>query len=538
MRVHLALATSALWLAAGCAPERPADTSMVIPVGVLGTSPVPTLTRGRAQNTRPRDMLFLRLAELGPTLATAGDESFVPVLAESWERRDSVTLVFHLDARARWHDGVPVTAADVLFAFERARDPAISAQLATVLSTIQEVTAEGDLTVVFRFDRPFPEQFYTAVYHVQPLPAHLLAQLDPDSIAGSPYMQAPVGNGPYRFGRLVPGQQLTLTANEDFFLGRPGIERVIFLLASDADARLNLLLSGEADILQSAAAADVPRIEAEPSLRVMAIAGNLVGYLLFNQRNPDDLDQPHPVLADRRVRTAIIHALDRDAMVRAIFDEYADVPHGPVAQLHWIRDTTERGIPYDPREAKTLLRQAGWQETADGWQRNGEPLTLSLNYPTTSRARSQFAQLIQEQLRQVGISLELVGLDGAIWFERRGQRNFDIDFSSAVMDPSPSGMQQSWTCAGIGGSNVGYYCNPEVDSLIARAIYQTGDGLATWRAALETIEYDAPAAFIYSPRVIFGIDRRFGNVELVPYSYWLDLWRWTVHDGPAPDAAP
>ncbi len=511
---------------------------MVIPVGVLGTSPVPTLTRGRAQNTRPRDMLFLRLAELGPALATVGDESFVPVLAESWERRDSVTLVFHLDARARWHDGVPVTAADVLFAFERARDPAISAQLATVLSTIQEVTAEDDLTVVFRFDRPFPEQFYTAVYHVQPLPAHLLAQLDPDSIAGSPYMQAPVGNGPYRFGRLVPGQQLTLTANDDFFLGRPGIERVIFLLASDADARLNLLLSGEADILQSAAAADVPRIEAEPSLRVTAIAGNLVGYLLFNQRDPDDLDQPHPVLADRRVRTAIIHALDRDAMVRAIFDEYADVPHGPVAQLHWIRDTTERGIPYDPRKAKALLRQAGWQETADGWQRNGEPLTLSLNYPTTSRARSQFAQLIQEQLRQVGISLELVGLDGAIWFERRGQRNFDIDFSSAVMDPSPSGMQQSWTCAGIGGSNVGYYCNPEVDSLIARAIYQTGDGMATWRAALETIEYDAPAAFIYSPRVIFGIDRRFGNVELVPYSYWLDLWRWTVHDGPAPDAAP
>ncbi len=166
------------------------------------------------------------------------------------------------------------------------------------------------------------------------------------------------------------------------------------------------------------------------------------------------------------------------------------------------------------------------------------PLTLSLNYPTTSRARSQFAQLIQEQLRQIGIALELVGLDGAIWFERRGQRNFDIDFSSATMDPSPSGMQQSWTCSGIGGSNVGYYCNPEVDSLIARAIYGGGDGLTDWRAALETIQHDAPAAFIYSPRVIFGISRRFGNVELVPYSYWLNLWRWTVNDGPAPDAAP
>ena len=538
MRAQLALATATIWLIAGCAPERPANTSIVIPTGVLATSPVPTLTRGRSQNTRLGEMMFLRLAELSPALVTAGDGGFVPALAQSWERRDSVTLAFHLNARARWHDGVPVTAADVLFTFERARDPAINAELATLLSPIEEVSSEGDGTVVFRFDQPFPEQFYTATYHVQPLPAHLLAHLDPDSIATSPYIEAPIGNGPYRFDQRVPGQQLTLLANENFFLGRPGIERVIFLLASDADARLNLLLSGEADILQSVAAVDVPRIEAEPSLRVTAMAGFTVGYLLFNQRDPANLDQPHPILSDRRVRRAIIHALDRDAMVRAVYRDYAEVPNGPVALPHWIRDTTQSGISYDPEQAKALLRQSGWRENADGWQRDGEPLTLGLNYPTTSRGRSQFAQLVQEQLRQVGITLELVGLDGPIWFERRGQRNFDIDFSAATMDPSPSGMQQSWTCAGIGGSNIGYYCNPAVDSLLALAIYGNGEALATWQAVLETIEYDAPAAFIYSPPAIFGINRRFGNVELTPYGYWLNLWRWTVQDGAAPDATP
>ena len=282
----------------------------------------------------------------------------------------------------------------------------------------------------------------------------------------------------------------------------------------------------------------MPRIEAEPSLRVTAMPGYTVGYLLFNQRDPGNLDQPHPILADRLVRRAIIHALDRDAMVRAVYQGYAEVPQGPVALPHWIRDTTKSGIPYDPAQAKTLLRQAGWTENANGWQRNGEPLTLSLNYPTTSRGRSQFAQLVQEQLRQVGITLELIGLEGAIWFERRGQRNFDIDFSAATMDPSPSGIQQSWTCAAIGGSNVGYYCNPRVDSLLERAIFGTGDGLTTWQAVLETIEYDAPAAFIYSPPAIFGVSRRLGNVELVPSAFWLDLWRWTVSDGSTPDAAP
>lgn len=536
MRVPLPLATAVIGLTAGCAPERPVDRTVVIPIGVLATSPVPTLTQGQSQNTRSADMLFLRLAELSPTMATAGDESFVPVLAESWDRRDSLTMVFHLDSRARWHDGVPVTAADVLFAFDRARDPAISPQLTTALSAIREVSSEDDGTIVIRFDKPFPEQVYTATHHVHPLPAHLLAHLDPDSIANSSYMEAPVGNGPYRFGELVPGQRLTLTSNEEFFLGKPGIERVVFQLAGDADARLNLLLSGDVDVLQSAPAADVRRIEAEPFLRVETMAGYGVGYLLFNQRDPANLDRPHPILSDRRVRRAIIHALDRDAMLLAVYQDYADVPHGPVAQSHWIRDTTEQGIPYDPAEAKRLLRQAGWIETENGWQRNGESLTLRLNYPTTSRARSQFAQLIQEQLRQVGIVFELTGLDGPIWYERRTQRNFDIDFSSAVMDPSPSGMQQSWTCTGISGSNVGHYCNPEVDSLLALAIHGSGQVLTTWQAALETIQHDAPAAFIYSPRVIFGINSRLDNVELAPYSYWLNLWRWTVRDGPAPDA--
>lgn len=529
MRLHSGLASAALALGAGCAVDRPADRTVVIPIGVLATTPVPTLTDGRSQNTRIADILFLRLANLSPGLNTTGDAGYLPMLADSWERLDELTLAFHLDPRAQWHDGVPVSAADVVFTFERARDPAITPQLATALSSIVDVRAEDDATVVFEFDRPYPEQFYTATHHVQPLPAHLLAHLPPDSVASSPYLQAPVGNGAFTYQALIPGRQLVLAANDDFFLGRPEIDRVVFLLAADADARVNLLLSGEADVLQSVATADVPRLEAAPNLRIIAMPGNGVGYLLFNQRDPADLDRPHPILSDRRVRRAITQALDREAMLRAVYQDYADLPQGPVAQLHAIRDTSDPGILYDPEGAKTLLREAGWQEIEDGWERDEEPLALTLNYPTTSRVRSQFAQLIQEQLRQIGIHLELEGLEGSVWFERRGNRDFEIDFSSAIMDPSPSGIQQSWTCAGIeGGSNLARYCNPVVDSLLELAIYGTDNVLPMWHQALAVMQADAPAAFIYSPQMIFAVDRRFGNVEIVPYSYWLNLWRWTV----------
>ncbi len=527
-----------LALSAGCTAEPELDRSLVIPVGQLGTSPVPTLTSHTTANTDIMQQMFLRLAELPPTLTTSGDDGFVPLLAESWERRDSVTLAFHLDPRAQWHDGTPVTATDFVFAFGRARDPGIDPQLATLLTPITDVAEESERTVVIRFGQPFGEQFYTATYHVYPLPAHLLAELDPDSVATSSYMSAPVGNGPYVFGEMVPGQRVTLNVNESFFLGRPEIDRVVFLLANDPDARLNLLLSGGADVISSVNAQDVPRVDADPALRVFSIPNYRVGYMLFNQRDPSDLSQAHPILSDPRVRHAITYALDRETMLEAVFKGYATLPHAPVPRLQWINDTTDPGIPYDPERARALLEDAGWLDGPDGRVKDGRTLSLRLNYPSVSRTRVQYAQLIQEQLRQVGIRLQLEGVEGAVWSERRSTSSFDMDLSRAGMDPSPSGIAQSWSCAGIGGSNVGSYCNPAVDTLLAAAIFATSNALPIWRQLVDTVQADAPAVFLYAPEVILGIQRRFGNVNLPPYSYWSHIWQWTVAAGSsAPETA-
>src|SRR2546422_7268956 len=159
-----------------------AQSTIVIVTGDQATAPVPTLMEGPANtlaNLEISDHLFLHLANLGPELITSGDKSFVPMLAKGWTRRDSVTLAFDLDERAEWHDGVPVTSRDVVFTFERARDPALSPRLAQALRRIVSVTAEGDRRVVFRFSEPYAEQLYDAVWPVAPLPAHLLADVPP-----------------------------------------------------------------------------------------------------------------------------------------------------------------------------------------------------------------------------------------------------------------------------------------------------------------------------------------------------------------------
>lgn len=507
--------------------------SIVIVTGLQATLPIPTLMEGAAANVANMeiaDQLFLRLAGLSPTLLTAGDRDFVPLLASSWSRRDSVTLVFDLNPRARWQDGVPVTARDVVFTMERARNRSVAPRLAELLKHITAVTAEGERRVVFRFSHPYAEQLYDATFHVAPIPAHLLDTIPPDALSRSNFAKQPVGNGPYRWVRSVPGQFIELKRNDDFFLGKPKIERVIVRAAADPDARVNLMLSGQADAMDNIPPPqdNIRRIAAEPSLRLIAVPSPTIGYLLFNQRDRRDRERPHPILGDIRVRRAIGLALDRPLLVKVIFGSYGEVPYGPASPILWIRHGAPKPERQDLPEARRLLAAAGWRDTdGDGTlDRQGHPLALTMLLPNTSAIRKQMSVLIQGQLRGIGIRLELQQHDYPVWSERRTAGDFDIDFPAISQDPSPAGISQSWACRG--GSNVARYCDLQVDSLIELAVLGRGDPAQYWHAVLRQIEADAPAVFLYAPTYVYAVSRRFRNVSLNPVSSWLLLREWSV----------
>ncbi len=532
----LVVALSSAGARSGAAQEKDARASLVIVNGEEATVPVPTLMEGAHKSTGNSDIadqLFLHLAQLGPTLITSGDRAFEPMLARSWTRRDSVTLAFDLDPRATWHDGVPVTAEDVLFAFARARDPAIAPTLAAVLRAITSVTAEGNRRVVFRFSHPYAEQLYDAVFHVAPLPAHLLRSIPPGSLAEAPFVQAPIGNGAYRWVRRLPGQYIELAAYDRFFLGPPAIRRVIFRVATDADARLNLLLGGEADATENIPPprSNVARVAANKDLRIVAAPSSLLGFLLFNQRDPRDSSRPHPILSDPDVRRAIGLALDRRLMVRAVLGNAGEVPYGPASTLLWIRHGAPPALGANVREARRLLAAHRWiDHDGDGiLDRDGQPLTLTLTVPTTSAIRQQMALQVQEQLRQVGIQLEIERLEIAVWNERRTAGRFDIDFSLTSQDPSPTGLSQGWSCGGA--TNVGHFCDPVVDSLLGAAALATANSGDAWHAVLRRVESDSPAVFMYAMSYMYAVHRRFTNVRIRPESPWLSIREWTVDAG-------
>ena len=529
MRHVLALAL--LWTTSAAAQSGIPGTAVII-LGAEPTSPVPMVSGGK-QSQDVADILFLRLARMGPDLVTSGDNGFIPELARRWTRRDSLTIAFELDARARWHDGTPVTSRDVVFAFDRGRDPAADAQKALLLRWVTSVTAEGPGTVVIRFSRVYAEQMYDAVWHVQPLPAHLVDSIPRDRFAASAFVQRPVGNGAYRFVRREAGQRTELAAVPNFYLGRPGIGRIIFLLARDPAAQLNLLLDGTGDVLDGIQPPpNVARAQAVKSLRIITVPTTNVGYLLFNQRALGDRSRPHPILADVDVRRALVMALDRDEVVKTAFGPYASVPDGPVSQLHWIKEGN-RLVTHDTAGARALLLRKGWRDSdGDGILDNeGRPLALQLNFPGPSAIRALIAPIVQEQWRRIGVKVDLLRLDGPVWAERRGKGEFDIDFSSAVLDPSPAGLVQSWTCAGRSGSNVAQYCDPAVDSLMDRAIRGVGDTKKTWHETIRLLVADAPAAFLYAPSSAIAVHRRFDRVVIRPESFWASIWQWRLRTG-------
>lgn len=477
-------------------------------------------------------LVFSRLAELTPALNTVEDSGFVPALARSWEHADSLTLVFHLDPRARWHDGVPVRAADVAFTYHVYKDTLVGSRFAPNLAAIDSVTARDSLTAVFHFARWYPEQLYDATYHTRILPRHLLDSIPPERMAASAFARSPVGSGPFRFVRWEAGTRLEVVADSGHFLGRPRLDRVVWRIVPDLGAAVSALLAGEGDAVELIPPRELrDRVRADTMLRLVPYAPNAVAYVAVNLKDRDK-PRPHPILGDRDVRRALAVAVDRATIVRSLFGDEGDVPVGPTARAQWIWSDRIRQLPYDTAEARRLLDAAGWRDAnGDGFrEKDGRPLRLTLLLPTTSRTRQDAAVLMQAQLRLVGVDLRLLPLEFNLFEQRSLRKDFDLTFQARTLDASPAGILQLFASEGIRESNYGRYESPVFDALVHRAVATPGRAAAgaLWHRAIETLNDDAAAVFVFSPPFQAAVHRRFANVTIRPDEWLATVTRWSV----------
>ena len=508
---------------------------------VIGTGSEPgTLFPPLASQSQAREvteLVFDKLADLGPSANTLGDTDFQPRLAHRWTWSvDSLAVTFHLDPRARWHDGAPVRAGDVRFAFAVYTDTLVGARFGTDLrNDIDSVSVADSVTCTAWFRRRTPEQFYNLVSTVMPLPEHLLGRVPRDSLATARFTREPVGNGPFRFVRWDPAQRVEIAAVDGFFRGRPGLDRVIWTYSSQNSTLVQQLRAGESDFVENlppAALTDSVRLA---GVRVVRRGNYDYNFLRFNLRDGAS-DRPHRLFADKNLRRALTMALDRTAMVRSVFDSLGAVLIGPFVRAQWSSDPSLAQFAFDRADAARLLDSLGWRTGSDGIRsRNGKALTFSVLVPTSSAFRQSYAVIMQEQYRLVGVKMDVEKLDFPAFVERLHRHEFEAAMDNLTSSPSPSGVRQSWSTGAVnnGGLNFGSYTNPVFDAHVDSALgaRDARSAKAHYRAAYQTIITDAPAIWLYEPPQISGAQKRLRTGTLRADAWWLGVPSWSIAAG-------
>jgi peptide/nickel transport system substrate-binding protein len=482
------------------------------------------------------DQIFEPLAEFKPEMNTMGDKGFSPRLARHWTwSPDSLSIAFELDPRAKWHDGVPVRAADVKMGFDLLADTAVHSPQASNVVEVDSVTVRDSLTAVFWYHARSLDQFFTAAYNVIPLPEHLLRNAKRNDLKSDPFAKAPVGNGPFRFVRWVPTQLVEVAADTTHFLGRPKLDRIVFSFATDPATAFTRVLAGEADFIEILRPDQLEQVRKAPAMQAKPYGGLDYGFLQFNLRDPKRHAAPNALFGDRALRRALAMSLDRVSMVRNVYDTLASVPFGPAPRSLGIADSNIKQLPYDTTAAKHSLDSLGWRDTnGDGVrERNGVPLRFSIAVPSSSRPRQRFAVLLQEQLKRVGADVTIDQLELNTMIGKLMGRNFDAALMSWHPDPTPSSIRQVWTTAASrekGGLNFGSYESPVFDARIdsATKARNVEEARALYHRAYQTFVDDEPAILLYEPELVAGASKRIKLVNLRPDAWWADIRDWSI----------
>jgi len=519
--------------AAGCGRERgdcPTCHTAVIAAIAEPASILPPLV-DESVGRDIGDQIFERLAVLAPGGAPIDTTAYRPALAASWERLDSVTWRFHLRPGARWQDGRPVTSEDVQFSFEAFSDSALGSVAQPYLAGRVEVIPEDSAMFLIRFTEPSPEQLYDATYHVRVIPKHVWASVPRASWAADTSTVRLVGSGPFTLERWQRGQFLILTADSTAG-NRHGIQRAIWRFTADPDAALNLVLSHEADLLETAIGPErAQRAAADSTLRLISYPSAAYGFLGFNLYDRQRRG-PHPVLADRNTRRGLALGVDRSTLARSVFGDGAKAPPGPMSRLLWIWSDSIRTLPYDTAAASETLESAGWRRRSGESvrHRGSQRLGFDILVPSSSASRRQLAVQLQEAWRRLGAEVTVTAVDFPVFQERLGQGRFDSYIGAWLDEPTPRGLADQWGRSGWAAINYGRYANPRFDSLLVHAGREPSveKASALYRQAMETLNADAPAIFLYAPATTAVVSRRMEKVEIDPYSWASGLKDWEV----------
>jgi peptide/nickel transport system substrate-binding protein len=406
----------------------------------------------------------------------------VPTLENGGVSPDALTVTWKLRPGVVWSDGVPFTSKDVAFTYQVIIAPTNPVSIRTGYPEIESLSTPDDATVVVRYRRPYAG---FKAHFEWILPEHVFAG-DP-LIETKEFNQAPLGTGPFVFKSWVPGDVITLERNPRYREPeKPYVDGLIFKIVPSRDVAILWLRAGEIDMLWDVSEDDIAQMEAIPDVVVEPAPGRAVERLVLNASCPSGPQQgdpscPHPVLGDVRVRQAVELAIDKQTIVDQLLAGKTSVAASAIPVGAYAAQASS--AEHNPARARQLLEEAGWSIGPDGIRvKDGNRASLSYATTTGNRLREQTQQLIQEQLRAVGIELRIENLlppillgswqDGA----PRARGNFDILMYTITLGEDPyEGLYNLFHSSSVpterarGGQNYHRILDPELDKALETA---------------------------------------------------------------------
>ena len=448
-------------------------------------------------------------------------------LAESWDiSGDGLVITFHLRKGVRWHDGHPFTAADVLFTYEVTIDPKTPTAYAGDFLKVKKAEILDTHTFRVTYDKPFAPALMS--WGAAVLPKHLLAGKD---ITRSPLSRRPVGTGPYRFKEWVTGQKVVLTANPDYFEGRPYI-----------DGHITRIIPDTATMFLELRAGNIDRMGLTPLQYKRQTENNLFRknynkyrylsfsyvYLGYNLRKP--------LFADQRVRRAIAHAVNKQEIIEGVMLGLAREATGPYKPGTWAYKADVKTYPYDPPRARALLAEAGWRDGGDGvLKKDGELFVFEIITNQGNEIRAKCAEIIQRRLAEVGITVRIRVVEWAAFvndFIKKGRFDATILGWSVSMDPD---IYDVWHSSKTKPDELNFigYRNAEVDDLLekGRSTFDQEFRKKCYHRIQEILADDQPYLFLYVPDALPIIQKRFRGIEPAPLGIGYNFIRWYVPKG-------
>lgn len=516
------------------------------------------------------DRVFQKL--LGQDFLTT---DLYPVLADARPlvSDDHLTYTFTLKQGIAFSDGKPLTASDVVFSFKAIANPLIAdaAALRNYYESVKDVVATTPSTVVITMSQPY----FLAEYFLGSLwimPKHVLdpkgltdkytfaetksidaAQANPamkefaewygsEEVRRDPKLN--IGSGPYAYEEWKTGESVTLRRNDAFWAkGKDAwnpayADKLVYKVINDRNSAVVALKNAEIDFMEyvppTKYTEEIDTV-ATPHLRKYPFQTQAYSYIGFNMARP--------ILSDVNVRKAIAHCVDRDALIKQLVRGLATTVNSPIYQDRPEYDKSLPNIAFDPNTAKSLLAQAGWADAnGDGVLDkaiNGKntPLTVTMLINAGNELREALAVNLSEELRKIGIKMEIRKLEWSVFQENQKARQFDLYIGGWINDPIPSDPYQIWhsSQAKNRGSNYVSFMNPRVDQLLEmnRVEFDEQKRTAYMKEFQQIIAREQPYVFLWSPLYPAVYNRRLQNVKFSsvrpgynPPQWWVPAGQW------------